>query len=161
MDKFTKLYNLYKDPIYKYLYYLSGSIDVAEELLQETFIRVYKSMGTFRGESKVKTWIYGIARNVYLTNCSKEKKQQDKLERYKSIEMNKEYKSSIDEVEEREEIKRIVNIINLMDEPYRQVIILRLLNELTFKEIGNIMGQRDTWARTIFHRGKVKLKGRL
>lgn len=161
MDKFTNLYNLYKNQIYKYLYYLSGNSHIAEELLQETFIRVYKSVGSFKGQSKISTWIYGIARNVYLTNYSKEKKQEDKLERYKNLQLDKVHKNPVDEVEDKEAVKGIINIINLMEEPYRQVIILRVFNKLSFKEIGEVMERRETWARTIFHRGKVKLKGRI
>lgn len=108
MDKFMNLYNLYKNQIYKYLYYLSRDSSISEELLQETFIRVYKSISNFRGDSKVSTWIYGIVRNVYLTNYSKEKKYQEKVKRYKNLQLDKGYINSIEDVEDREEVKRII-----------------------------------------------------
>lgn len=61
-----ELYQRYRRPIQHYLYQLCGSIEQAEELTQETFIRAHTGLLTFRGDCSVATWLFRIARNLYL-----------------------------------------------------------------------------------------------
>jgi RNA polymerase sigma-70 factor (ECF subfamily) len=61
-----ELYQRYRRPVQHYLYQLCGSADQAEELTQETFIRAHTGLLTFRGDSSVATWLFTIARNLYL-----------------------------------------------------------------------------------------------
>jgi RNA polymerase sigma-70 factor (ECF subfamily) len=60
------LYQRYRLPILHYVYQLCGSADQAEELTQETFIRAHTGLLTFRGDCSVATWLFRIARNLYL-----------------------------------------------------------------------------------------------
>ncbi|MFI3200550.1 MAG: RNA polymerase sigma factor [Eubacteriales bacterium] len=60
------LYEKYKLDVYKYLYSLTRDKLLAEDLTSETFLAVLKSLHTFKGNSSVKTWIFGIARNKWL-----------------------------------------------------------------------------------------------
>src|SRR5262245_54188407 len=61
-----ELYQRYRRPVQQYLYQLCGSADLAEELTQETFIRAHTGLLTFRGDCSVATWLFRIARNLYL-----------------------------------------------------------------------------------------------
>src|SRR5687768_14158319 len=63
-----ELYQLYREPMRCYLYRLCGSADLAEELTQEAFVRAYTGLITFRGNCSVATWLFRIARNVYLNS---------------------------------------------------------------------------------------------
>lgn len=63
-----ELYRRYRGPIQGYLYRLCGSADLAEELTQETFARACAAVIGFRGDSSVATWLFRIARNVYLNS---------------------------------------------------------------------------------------------
>src|SRR5688500_1836865 len=62
------LYRHYRGPVQQYLYRLSGSQDLAEELTQETFIRACAALLTFRGDCSVASWLFRIARNAYLNS---------------------------------------------------------------------------------------------
>ncbi|WP_150274331.1 RNA polymerase sigma factor [Paenibacillus tepidiphilus] len=61
------LMDTYGDDIWNYAYFLSGSRSAADDIAQETFIRAYKYMGSFRGDASVKTWLLRIARGRFLT----------------------------------------------------------------------------------------------
>lgn len=155
MKEFSELYRLYSEKIYKYLLYLTCNKHDAEELLQETFFQAFKSISRFKGESSISTWLFSIARNVYLKKYNGDKKRKEislEVEDIKVI-----VKSPLDELEEKEEVNRILKAINILDEPYRQVVILRSLNELSFREIGDILNKNENWVRVTFYRGKVKL----
>ncbi|NTV64435.1 MAG: sigma-70 family RNA polymerase sigma factor [Oscillochloris sp.] len=62
------IYRRYRGPVQSYLYRLCGSLDLAEELTQETFLRACAGLIGFRGESSVATWLFRIARNAYLNS---------------------------------------------------------------------------------------------
>lgn len=65
MESIESLYRQYRKLVFTYLYGLTNNVQVAEDLTQETFLQVIRSIPSFRGDSKVTTWIFGIARNVY------------------------------------------------------------------------------------------------
>src|SRR5690349_13926066 len=68
LDALEQLYRRYRGPVQHYLYQLCGSLDQAEELTQETFIRAHTGLLTFRGDCSVATWLFRIARNLYLNS---------------------------------------------------------------------------------------------
>ncbi len=157
MKEFDELYNLYSEGVYKYLVYLTGNLSVAEDLLQETFFQAFKSINKFKGESKVSTWLYGIARNTYLKNYNREKKYN-----LCHIDDFKEYINSgelLDSNYERKEtLREILCEINKLDFESKQVVLLRISGDLSFKDIGEILGKSESWARVTFHRTKIKLR---
>ncbi|RKY95525.1 MAG: RNA polymerase sigma factor, partial [Candidatus Hydrothermota bacterium] len=64
MDRdFTEIYREYRDMVYNYMYWKTGSSEEALDLTQEVFLKIYKNLRKFRGESSLKTWIMKIATN--------------------------------------------------------------------------------------------------
>lgn len=61
----------------------------------------------------------------------------------------------LEQVEQERDLHKAIHKLN---EPYKQVVILRSFNELTFKEVGEIFSESENWARVTFHRGKLKLR---
>ena len=66
LPELEELYRRYRMDLYRYLCFLTHDPVQAEDLLSETFVRVIKRLPTFRGECEVKTWLFGIARNIWL-----------------------------------------------------------------------------------------------
>ncbi|WP_017415813.1 RNA polymerase sigma factor [Clostridium tunisiense] len=157
MKEFDELYNLYSEGVYKYLVYLTGNLSVAEDLLQETFFQAFKSINKFKGESKISTWLYGIARNTYLKNYNREKKYnlchiddfKDHINSGELLDSN---------YERKETLREILCEINKLDFESKQVVLLRISGDLSFKDIGEILGKSESWARVTFHRTKIKLR---
>ena len=69
MESFEELYLEHRQAVYAYLLRLTRDTDRAEDLLSETFLQAIRSAPSFRGESSVRTWLCGIARNLWLKNC--------------------------------------------------------------------------------------------
>lgn len=157
MKEFDELYNLYSQGVYKYLVYLTGNLSVAEELLQETFFQAFKNINKFKGESKISTWLYGIARNTYLKNYNREKKYN--LCHIDELNNHLNYEEPLDSnYEKKETIKEVLCEINKLDFECKQVVLLRISGDLSFKDIGEILGKSENWARVTFHRTKIKLR---
>lgn len=66
MEEIEKLYMDYKDDVYRYLVSLTKNPDLSEDLLSETFVSAISSISNFKGQSSVKTWLFSIARNMWL-----------------------------------------------------------------------------------------------
>ena len=157
MEDFDKLYKLYNKKIYTYLLYLTKDSHVAEELLQETFYLAIKNIGKFRGESMVSTWIYSISRNVYFS-WLRDKKKREYTQTYDMNDKLIEQDKSGDRIIQEEELKELFMLVDKIEEPYREVILMRAVNKLSYKEISEIMNRKESWVRVIFHRGKGKLR---
>lgn len=156
MQDIEELYNEYFQTVYKYLYSLTHSADLSEELTQETFYQALKTYNKFRGDSKVSVWLCQIAKHLWYREYSKRNRQ-----------ISKSMEEIIDSfpADENIELDFLVNEskvelyqrIQALDEKTREVIYLRLTGELSFREIGEILDRNETWARVTFYRGKQKL----
>lgn len=152
-----EIYKEYSKIVYNYLLSFTCNSELAEELMQETFYGAVKNINKFRNECSMKTWLCRIAKNKWIDYLKKS---------------NISNEISIDEIEEKfilvnsfeEEFSNKENVIDLykkihkFDEKTREVIYLRIRADLSFKEIGEIMGETENWARVTFYRAKVKLK---
>jgi RNA polymerase sigma-70 factor (ECF subfamily) len=142
--------------VYKYLYVLSGSADLSEDLTQETFYQAVKSYKEFRGDCKVSVWLCQIAKHLWY----KEAKRRN-LYKPEPLEEIMDTLASGEETEtemlEREEKKILYERIEKLEEKTREVMQLRLSGDLSFREIGEILGRTENWARVTFYRGKQKI----
>lgn len=150
-----KLYNEYFKIVYKYLICLTHNKEIAEDLSQETFCKAISKIDTFKGNCKISVWLCEIAKNLWLNELKKNK-------RIVSIEDQEELTNMKYSVEdefflEQDKIDLHKKIYNL-DSKVKEIFYLKLFANLTFKEIGEIMGKSEVWARVNFYRGKEKIK---
>ncbi len=159
MDSMDRMYRKHSRMIYAFLLSRTGEDALAEELTQETFYQAVKSLDRFKGQSSASTWLCGIANNVWLAYLRKQKRSG---EIFSSDEDEACFTSSSAESPEDNFIRKSDNLtlmqaLHEVKEPMREVLYLRLMGELSFREIGQIMGQSENWARVTFYRGKTKL----
>lgn len=145
-----EIYEMYSRKVFLFLLSKTNNEHLAEELTQETFFQAVQSIDRFKGNSSVLTWLCGIAKNVWVKYL---RKHQEIL----SME------DDIPEIEDKKEInvlweqKEILQLIHDMNEPMREVMYLRLVSNLSFSEIGEIIGRTENWTRVTFFRGKQKI----
>ena len=149
MEDVEKLYELYSLDIYKFILSLSKDTYIAEDVMQSTFLSAIKSLDTFKGNSSVKTWLIGIAKNEYYTYRRKNPLN-NSLE---DVGAN----NFIYKEEYNHNYNTVINEISKLDETNKEIAILRLINDLTFKEIGVITGKSENYCRVSFFRIKKKL----
>ena len=146
------IYQQHAQTVFRYLLSLTGDEDLSEELTQETFYQAIRSSGRFDGNCKVTTWLCAIAKNVLLSHRRKHPAAED-LEAADLTVPSAEQEASLS-------LSRVELIKSLhgMPEPYREVLYLRLFGDLSFREIGDVFGKSENWARVTFYRGKEKIR---
>lgn len=154
MQNMDKIYEECFETVYKYLFCLTHNSDISEELTQETFYRAVKKIDTYNGKCKISVWLCQIAKHLWYNQCRKNKRIVDTDETF-DIEDPQNLEEQIIAGEEKVSLyKKMQNL----DEKTREVMYLRITGELSFKEIGEILGKTENWARVTFYRGKSKLK---
>lgn len=154
---FETIYEEHKQSIYAYLYYMTKDIEVAEDLCQETFLKIYLNLKKFKGDCSIKTWCMTIARNTFLSWVKKKQ--------VVCVEINEELvgsKSNKNEPEHRmitkEQGEFIKGILLMLKEEYRTVIILRDYEGLSYKEIGLITNLSETKVKVTIYRAREQYK---
>ena len=153
VKQIENLYILYKKDVYIYLFSLTHNLNLSEDLLSETFVQAIYSIGNFKGQSSVKTWLFSIARNLWLQSMRKDKQTveyNDLLELYVS-----------DSIAERliteETIKRINNLLLEKDQRTQKIVNMRV-EGYSFGEIAQELDMSESSARVIDFRTKKWIK---
>lgn len=152
MQSMDEIYQKYAKTVYRYLMSRLHDPDVAEELTQETFYQAIRSIDRFDGSCQVSTWLCAIAKNQLLSYQRKHPPQEN-LEEYDLPTESAE--SDVFQALSRVELMKR---LHSCPEPFREILYLRIFGNLSFKEIGEIIGRTENWARVTFYRGKEKLR---
>lgn len=157
---FEQLYSTYFKSVYHYVWQLSGSRQVAEEITSETFFRAINSIDSFRGDCNMRVWLCQIAKNAYYSYLKKNKKEISvdglDLQNVSSSDMFMDA-----QISELEELRQIRIILHELSEPYKEVFMWRVFGELSFKEIGALYGKTDNWACVTYHRARRLIQSKL
>jgi len=153
VTEFEKLFNEYREFIFKYLLKMTHDLSLSEELTQETFFRAYMNYASLRDKEKVSVWLCQIAKNTYFAwyNEQKKKASLDVLETV-SISENIE-----DVFVQKELSQKALRCLHELEEPYKEVFMLSVFGGFSLKEISSIFGKSESWARVTFYRAKQKL----
>jgi len=153
VKQIEKLYELYKQDLYFYLLSLTHNPTLSEDLLSETFIQAITSLSSFKGQSSVKTWLFSIARNMWLRHLRKEKptvEYNDLLEIYVSDTLEK-------TVITKETTNRIIKLLSEKDERTQKIVGLRV-EGYSYSDIAIELGLSEGSARVIDFRTKKWIK---
>lgn len=152
---FNEIYKEHAEMIYRFLLRMCHDEYLAEDLMQDTFLKAIEKINTFDMRCKLSTWLCQIAKNTYLDYLRKKKKQTD-VENCEEINRDKEM-SPEDRLMAAETTGKIHEMIHKLGEPYKEVFLLRFYANLSYKEIGNIFGKSEVWGRVTYLRGKEML----
>lgn len=160
MKRIRELYELYNKPIFRYFLRMTGSWEEAGELTQEAFYQACLSIFRFRNQSSLKTWLFSIARNVYLKNLRGKKKEKifswdDDFPIPEPTQEEITNPASL--IIQKEERQRILTALSRLSENFRTVIILKEYEQLSYEEIAGVLGQTVNWVRVTFFRAKQQL----
>ncbi|MFE9278782.1 RNA polymerase sigma factor [Paenibacillus glucanolyticus] len=160
MQDTDELYREYSTQVYKFVFSFCHNHLLAEEITQETFYRAIKSIHRYDGTCKVYVWLCQIAKHVWYQELDKQNKRKtDPLEDSSLSESSHSTESQFILAQEKMDLFKQ---LHLLDPHTKEVMYLRMTGEFSFREIGEILGRDETWARVTFYRGKQKLmKGRM
>ena len=156
-DEFERLYETYHHSLFQFLFYMVRNRQIAEELVQEVYIKVFNSHSSFKGESSEKTWLYSIARHVGVDWIRSQNRKKRKFLGIFEL-SEKEFQIKDDEplpeeiIIEKEEMKEVYKSLRKCSLDQQQVIILRYIQSLSISETAMILGWTESKVKTTQHR---------
>lgn len=157
-NAFAVLVDRYKDLVYTLALRMMKHTEEAEEAAQDTFIKVYKSLDKFKGESKLSTWIYRVAYNTCLDRLKKNKRQQYTVEINEYTEHQvKTLDNALDKIETKEREQTIQDCLALLPSEDSFLLTLYYFEELSLEEIGKIVDLKPNNVKVKLFRSRKKL----
>lgn len=149
---FDEVYAQHAQEVYKFLLRLCNDADLAEDLLQDTFLKAMEKSESFDCRCKLTSWLCQIAKHTYYDHLRKKQRHPSvSLADAPSIADS----TSIEEqLQDADTARRIRLAVHTLSEPYKEVFLLRVYAELPFREIGMTFGKSEVWGRVTFLRSK-------
>lgn len=154
MENMDEIYRRHAQTVYKFLLSLCRDGDLAEELTQETFCQAIRSIHRFDGSCKLSVWLCQIAKHLWYQHLRKRKREVPLPEEAMEVPIP----SAEEGLLEQEGRLELLKQIHALPEQQREVVYLRAFGNLSFREIGDVLGKTETWARVTFYRGKEQLR---
>jgi RNA polymerase sigma-70 factor (ECF subfamily) len=171
---FTHMVNTYGDELFRRAHFKTGNTAVAEDLVQETFLSAYKSLGAFRKESSVKTWLHSILNNkvidhyrkmgtraqheIPITTESHNINSFDKDDNWKANGLESLWEQEENILDSEEFISMLDNCLNDLPSAWREVMLMKFRLEKKAEEICNDCNLTTSNYWQIIHRAKLNLK---
>jgi len=157
-NAFAVLVDRYKDLVYTLALRMMKHTEEAEEAAQDTFIKAYKSLDKFKGESKFSTWIYRVAYNTCLDRLKKNKRQKYTVEINEYTEHQvKTLDNALDNIEAKEREQTIQDCLALLPSEDSFLLTLYYFEELSLEEIGKIVDLKPNNVKVKLFRSRKKL----
>lgn len=157
-NSFAVLVNRYKDMIFTLALKMVKNREEAEEVAQDTFIKVYNSLNKFKGDSKFSTWIYKIAYNTCLDRLKKNKKEDLNISIDEfSAHLIRTMDNALSALEDKERKQTIQNCLNLLPGDESFLLTLFYFEDQSLEEIGKVMNISANNAKVKLFRSRQKL----
>jgi len=153
VTEFQEIYSKYFKDVYRYVLCLAKNESIAEDITQETFFKALKNINGFKANCKMSVWLCQIAKNTYFTYLKKQQSFESVDDAADVIDTAFEQKFIADE-----NVYEIHKAIHKLEEPYKEVFMLRFFGDLSFCKIAELFGKTESWARVTYHRARAKLK---
>ena len=163
---FEVIVGRYRTRLYNCIYRMVHNTESAEDLVQETFLRVYRNRHNYKAISNLSTWIYTIALNLARSELRKRKRRQffslnaspHENSTRESIDLPDTGAGPGDHLEQNELGRAIQRAIDQLPEKYKSVIVLRDIEEMSYEQIGDILRCPTGTVKSRVNRGRLRLQ---
>ncbi|HEU4434851.1 MAG TPA: sigma-70 family RNA polymerase sigma factor [Pyrinomonadaceae bacterium] len=162
-EAFRLIFERYSRPVISFIFDMVNDRTLAEELTQETFVRAYRAMRTMRKDTKLSTWLFGIARNVARESLRARARANSHVDLAdKSVmDLSDNKPAPVDGLLNKELNQLIRRAIATLDEDKRLVFTLKVLHQCSYEEIADITGYSIAKLKTDLHRARAEMRRRI
>lgn len=162
-EAFRLIFERYSRPLISFIFDLVGNRELAEELTQEAFVRAYRKLPTMREETKLSTWLFGIARNVARESMRARVRDNSHvdLEDEAVLNLSDTEPVPVDRLLGKELNDLIRRSLAMLDEDKRLVFTLKVFQQCSYEEIAEITGFSIAKLKTDLHRARSEMRRRI
>ena len=162
-EMLDRLIELYQHRLMRYLLFLTGKREVAEDLFQETWMRVLMRGSQYNGKARFDTWLFAIARNLVIDLSRKRTMASldemcDTTEEGRSFEIATDGPSPLELFKIREDRAEVAEVLLKLEPNYREVLVLRFHEEMSLEEIAGVTRAPLSTVKSRLYRGLAALK---
>lgn len=160
---FSELVNRYQNFVFTITLRYSTSREDAEEIAQDVFVKAYRSLADFRGDSKFSTWLYTIVNTTCITFLRKKKLDVHSLDNEKVFELADSVDSGFkaNQIETKSKHRMVHDAIQMLSVDDAKLITLFYKGEQSLEEIGKILGLEPNTVKVKLHRARTRLKEKM
>ena len=162
-EAFRLIFERYSRPVISFIYDQVSDRELAEELTQETFVRAYRGLHTLRAETKLSTWLFGIAKNVARESLRARQRTNQQVDLDDKLVLNLSDRGPVPvkQLLNKELNEVIQNSLALLDEDKRLVFTLKVFQQCSYEEIAEITGFSIPKLKTDLHRARTEMRRRV
>jgi RNA polymerase sigma-70 factor, ECF subfamily len=152
-------YDQFSEPIIKYIVLMTKDYQLAEDIMQDTFIKAYQTISTYRKEASPKTWLFRIAHNLTVDNFRKKKptiQEIDFFTKYKDNGLGPD-----DQIYIKERAQQLTKAIMTLKKAYKEVIVLRKVHQFNTKETAEILNWSESKVKSKLRQSLIALEKQL
>lgn len=157
-EAFGKLYDLYVSRIYRFVYFKIPSVEDAQDVTSETFLRFWNHVADGKPVEHVAALLYRIARNLVSDFYRARSVENISIDATPEIERLLSDARGLVKIEQSMDVGQVLSALRLLKDEYREIIILRYVDELTNAEIGEVLGKAPGNVRVLTHRALETLR---
>ena len=156
-EAFGALVEQYRDNVYRLAYRMCGNAYDADEAAQEAFVAAWRALSNFRGDAKFSTWLYRLTTNAAIDVMRREKRHQT-VGDGEMVDLADDADSPQETVERTEQQEAVQKALATLSEEYREVLLLRYMEELDYAEIAEVLQLPSGTVKSRINRAKAALK---
>ena len=162
-EAFRLIFDRYSRPVIGFIYDMVSDRELAEELTQETFVRAFRAIHRMKPETKLSTWLFGIARNVARESLRARTRanMQVALEHESVIDVSDQKAVPVDRLLSKELNELIRRALEALDDDKRLVFTLKVFHQCSYEEIAEITGFSLAKLKTDLHRARAEMRRRI
>ncbi len=166
-EVYGKLYDIYVDQIYRFIYFKVGRKEEAEDLTADVFLKTWQYINEMGSEviENLRAFLYQTARNTVIDFYrSKDQKefialpQEEREEEKPTVEIIDAKQDLVEKIELASDLEEVKKSLQKIRDEYREVIVLRFIEEMSVKETADILGKSEGAVRVLLHRAVAALK---
>jgi len=162
-EAFRLIFDRYSRPVIGFIYDMVSDRELAEELTQETFVRAFRAIHRMKPETKLSTWLFGIARNVARESLRARTRanMQVTLEHESVMDVSDQEPVPVDRLLSKELNELIRRALEALDDDKRLVFTLKVFHQCSYEEIAEITGFSLAKLKTDLHRARAEMRRRI
>jgi RNA polymerase sigma factor (sigma-70 family) len=160
---YAELVTRYQNYVFTLAFRFTKNREDAEEISQDIFVKAYRALADFKGNSKFSTWLYTIVNNTCITFLRKKKLQTHSLDKEGVFEVADSQDSGLraNQVEQKSKVAMVNNAIKMLGADDAEIITLFYKSEQSLEEIAQILGLETNTAKVRLHRARTRLKEKM